>query len=71
LDAAATQAWTLKESLRKASANGCQPLRLQAVFPEHWATLSGNGFTAATFHTRPSETSGQIAFSFVIRNAMR
>jgi enediyne polyketide synthase len=71
LDAAATQAWTLKESLRKASANGCQTLRLQAVFSEHWATLSGNGFTAATFHTRPSGTSGQIAFSFVIRNRMR
>jgi len=69
-DTAATQAWTLKESLRKASASD-QPLRLQAVFPDDWSTLSGSGVTASSFHTRPAGINDEIAFGFVVRNGIR
>jgi hypothetical protein len=69
LDCAATQVWTLKESLRKAGAPCTQPISLSSVFPDGWAVLRSGDFKAATFHTKLQESSADVIFGFVIGGA--
>jgi enediyne polyketide synthase len=66
LDDAATQVWTLKESLRKAGASFSQPMRLSSWSPDGWASFSAGEFKAATFRTEIEETKSAVAFGFVI-----
>ncbi|HET9283845.1 MAG TPA: SDR family NAD(P)-dependent oxidoreductase [Candidatus Angelobacter sp.] len=70
LDAAATQVWSLNESLRKAGASFDHPLRLQKVSSEHWVVLNSGAITAAAFQTRLSEADSELAFAFVINNGI-
>jgi enediyne polyketide synthase len=67
LDTAATQVWTLQESLRKAGASFDQSLRVQTASPDGRVTLSAGGITAATFHTRLAKDDSEFAFGFVIK----
>jgi hypothetical protein len=67
LDCAATQAWTLKEGLRKAGAACTQHVSSVSALPEGWACFSAGKFTAATFHTRIEGHS--LAFGFVVEHA--
>ncbi|MGC2695097.1 MAG: SDR family NAD(P)-dependent oxidoreductase [Candidatus Angelobacter sp.] len=69
LDMAATQIWTLKESLRKAGASLMQPISFMSRSPDGWATFSAGGFRAATFHTRIEEAEHAVAFGFVVKSA--
>ena len=64
---AATQVWTLKESLKKVGASFDQSLRLESVHSDNWTTLSGGRFAAVTFRTRIAEPeTAEYAFGFVI-----
>jgi enediyne polyketide synthase len=63
LETAAAQVWSLKEALRKAGASFDQPPGLQSLSGD-WATFSGGGFAAATFHARIEDS--DFAFAFVI-----
>ena len=68
LDIAATQVWTLKESLRKAGASFGQALSLSAHSADGWANFSSGTFTAATFHTKIKDTDAAYAFGFVLQS---
>jgi enediyne polyketide synthase len=69
LDCAATQIWTLKESLRKAGAACTQHISLVSALPDGWASFSAGKFSAAAFHARIEEHNPAFAFGFVIGNA--
>jgi enediyne polyketide synthase len=69
LDCAATQIWTVKESLRKAGATCTQHISLVSALPDGWASFSAGKFTAAAFHARIEEYNSAFAFGFVIDNA--
>jgi enediyne polyketide synthase len=66
LDTAATQVWTLKESLRKAGASFDQALRVQTISPDGRITLSAAGITAALFRVRLAEKNSEFALGFVV-----
>lgn len=70
LDAAATQVWSLNESLRKAGASLDQSLRLQKILPEQWVVLNSGAITAASFHTSLGESDSEFAFAVVINNSI-
>ncbi|HKE30433.1 MAG TPA: KR domain-containing protein, partial [Candidatus Angelobacter sp.] len=64
---AATQVWTLKESLRKIGASFDQSFCLESVDPDRWTKLSGGRFAAVTFRASIAEPeAAEYAFSFVI-----
>jgi enediyne polyketide synthase len=65
LDCAATQIWTLKESLRKAGAALTQPVSLAATSPDGWAGFSAGQFKAATFNARVEGQEQAFSFGFV------
>jgi enediyne polyketide synthase len=62
---AATQVWTLKESLRKAGSSFGQSMSLSARSTDGWASFSARGFTAATFKTVIEGSA--FAFGFVLQ----
>ena len=66
LDAAATQVWTLKESLRKCGASLAQSLRLESCSSDGWVTLSTGGFRAASNHALLQPDNASFAFGFVV-----
>jgi enediyne polyketide synthase len=71
---AATQVWTLKESLRKAGAGFGQPMSFKTYSPDGWASFSAGGFRAAVFHTNivhttVEGTNSAYAFGFVLKGA--
>jgi enediyne polyketide synthase len=66
LDDAATQVWSLKESLRKAGSSFSQPMCLSSWSPDGWASFSAGGFKATTFRTEIEEGKSAFAFGFVI-----
>lgn len=68
LDTAATQVWTLQESLRKAGASLDQSLRVQTIAPDGRITVSAAGITATAFRGRIKEIDSDIAFGFVVMN---
>ena len=68
LEIAATQVWTLKESLRKAGAGFGQPMALKSCSPDGWASFSSGRFTAATFHTKIKDAPTAFAFGFVLQS---
>ena len=67
VEAAATHLWSLKESLRKAGAACCQPIRLESAMPGNWVIFSAGGFAAATFHAHIEEADASLALAFVVR----
>ncbi len=67
LDTAATQVWTLKESLRKAGASFVHPLQFERATQDNWMVFSGGEFLAASFHARLQEPQAEFAFAFVVR----
>jgi len=64
---AATQVWTLKESLRKCGAAFDQHLQIQSRTSDGWTTLSSEGLHAATFRAAVQGSEYEIAFSFISR----
>jgi enediyne polyketide synthase len=78
LDVAATQVWTLKESLRKAGASLLQTLLLSSISPDGWSIFSTScpgkntrtgdadcgGFQAAAFHARLQDGGADADFIF-------
>jgi enediyne polyketide synthase len=66
-DDAATQIWTLKESLRKAGACFGQPLSLNSYSSDGWASFSAGKFIAATFRTHIQGADSGFAFGFVLQ----
>ncbi len=68
LDIAATQIWTLKESLRKAGASFGQSMSLKSSSPDGWASFSSGRFTAATFHVKIKDTGTAFAFGLVLQS---
>jgi enediyne polyketide synthase len=66
-DIAASQIWSLKESLRKAGAGFGQPMSLSSCSPDGWATFSSSGLTATTFHASIADAGAAFAFGFVLR----
>ncbi len=67
LDEAATQVWSLQESLRKAGYGLDQPLGLKSCSPDGWVIFSAGSLKAATFHTCHKDSSAPLAFAFVIK----
>jgi len=65
VDAAATQAWTLKEGLRKCGASLAQSLCLESCSSDGWVILSAGGFRAATYHAQVPPGNAGFAFGFV------
>jgi enediyne polyketide synthase len=66
-DIAASQIWSLKESLRKAGAGFGQPMTLGSCSPNGWAIFSSGGFTATTFHASIADAGAAFAFAFVLQ----
>jgi enediyne polyketide synthase len=66
-DDAATQIWTLKESLRKAGACFGQPLSLNSYSADSWASFSAGKFIATTFRTHIQDSDSGFAFGFVLQ----
>lgn len=66
-DHAASQIWSLKESLRKAGACFDQPATLSSCSSDGWGIFSAGEFRAATFQTCVEEIPTPFAFAFVIR----
>jgi hypothetical protein len=64
LDRAATQLWTVKESLRKAGAAFTQPLRIGSS-AGGWTAFSAGSFRAATFPARIKDHTPEFALGFV------
>jgi enediyne polyketide synthase len=64
---AATQVWTLKESLRKCGASFDQHLQIQTRTSDGWTILSSEGLQAATFRTSVQGSEDGIAFAFLSR----
>ncbi|HEX4603967.1 MAG TPA: SDR family NAD(P)-dependent oxidoreductase, partial [Candidatus Angelobacter sp.] len=67
LDAAATQIWSLKESLRKAGGCFGQPTVLNSCTRDGWASFTAGGFTAATFHANIARPNAAFALGFVLQ----
>jgi enediyne polyketide synthase len=67
-DIAATQIWSLKESLRKAGASFGQPVSLNSCSPDGWATFSSGRFTATTFHANIADANADFALGFVLQD---
>lgn len=67
LQDAATQAWSLKESLRKCGAAFDQHLQIRAQTPDGWTILSSGPVQAATFRTSIRGLDERVAFAFVTR----
>jgi enediyne polyketide synthase len=67
LDEAATQVWSLQESLRKAGCSFDQPLALKSCSADGWAIFSAGALKTATFLTCVKDSSAPLAFAFVIR----
>jgi enediyne polyketide synthase len=67
LDEAATEIWSLQESLRKAGCNFDQPIRLDSCTPDGWAIFSAGSLNAATFRGCLEDGPAPLAFAFVIR----
>lgn len=65
-DLAATQIWTLKESLKKSGAALGQPLRMESARADHWILCSAGPLAAATFHARIEELKATCALGFVV-----
>jgi enediyne polyketide synthase len=64
---AATQVWTLKESLRKCGAAFDQHLQIQTRTFDGWTILSSEGLHAAAFCASVQGSEHQIAFAFLTR----
>jgi enediyne polyketide synthase len=64
---AATQVWTLKESLRKCGALFDQHLQIQTRTSDGWTILSSEGLHAATFRASIQGSEDEIAFAFLTR----
>jgi enediyne polyketide synthase len=64
---AATQVWTLKESLRKCGALFDQHLQIQTRTSDGWTVLSSEGLHAATFRASIQGSEDEIAFAFLTR----
>ena len=67
-DSAATQVWTMKESLRKAGCSFSPPMCLSASSPDGWASFSAGRFKGTTFCTQINGAESNCAFGFVIDN---
>jgi hypothetical protein len=65
---AATQIWSLKESLRKAGACFTQPISFTSCSAGNWAGFSAGAFMGATVHAQIQETGSAMAFAFVIHD---
>jgi len=63
LDSAATQVWTLRESLRKAGAG--VDLQIQSTPEKHWALHAAGEYAAATCCLQVEEMN--LAFGFVVK----
>jgi enediyne polyketide synthase len=66
---AATQIWTLMESLRKAGAPLKHLLQIEAHFADGWTVLSCNDVRAAIFHASIQGFRSGFAFGFTSRRA--
>ncbi len=66
---AATQVWSLKESLRKSGAAFDQQLQINGQTQDDWTILSSGELQAATFRTSIQGLEGKFAFAFVTRQA--
>jgi enediyne polyketide synthase len=64
---AATQVWTLKESLRKCGAAFDQHLQIQTKTSDGWTILSSEGLHAAAFRASVQGSEDEIAFAFLTR----
>lgn len=64
---AATQIWSLKESLRKAGACFTQPVSFISCSAGNWASFFAGTFKCATVHAQIEEA-GTVAFAFVIHD---
>lgn len=64
---AATQAWTLKESLRKCGAAFEQHLQIQKQTSDGWTIFSSGELRAATFRTSIQGLKDGLAFAFATR----
>ena len=69
LDDAATQVWTLKESLRKCGTAFDQHLQIKHQTSDGWTVLSSGELQGATFRTSIHGLEGGFAFAFVTRLA--
>ncbi|HEY2168710.1 MAG TPA: polyketide synthase dehydratase domain-containing protein [Candidatus Angelobacter sp.] len=67
LQGAATQIWTLKESLRKCGAAFDQHLQISTQTADGWTILSSGQLQAATFRTFIQGFEDEIAFAFLTR----
>jgi enediyne polyketide synthase len=67
LQDAATQVWTLKESLRKCGAAFDQHLQLNTQTTDGWTIFSSRELWAATFRTSIQGFEERFAFAFVTR----
>jgi enediyne polyketide synthase len=65
---AATQIWSLKESLRKTGAFFTQPVSFTSCRDGNWASFSAGAFTGATVQAQVEEATGAVAFAFVIHD---
>jgi enediyne polyketide synthase len=63
---AATQIWSLKESLRKAGACFTQPVSFISCSAGNWASFSAGAFKGATVQAQVEEAGAAVAFAFVI-----
>jgi enediyne polyketide synthase len=66
-ESAATQIWTLKESLRKAGASFGQPMCLRSCNKDGWAIFSSGEFQAATWQIKINKDDSAYAFGFVLQ----
>jgi enediyne polyketide synthase len=67
LQGAATQIWTLKESLRKCGAAFNQHLQISTQTADGWTILSSGQLQAAIFRTSIQGFEDEVAFAFVSR----
>jgi enediyne polyketide synthase len=67
LQDASTQAWTLKESLRKCGAAFDQHLQIKAQTSDGWTVFSSGELQAATFRTSIQGFQDGVTFGFVTR----
>jgi enediyne polyketide synthase len=65
---AATQIWSLKESLRKAGACFTQPVSFTSCSADNWATFSAGALRGASVHVHIQEAGSTMAFAFVIHD---
>jgi enediyne polyketide synthase len=67
LDDAATQVWTMKESLRKAGACFTQPLTFNSYSADGWASFAAGKFMAASWQAKIAGSDSDFAFGFVLQ----